>query len=266
MNRIAGGVWAFLLLPAAQDRVKVEDLVELRAEAAADAAVAGRPLPVALELRIRPGWHVYWRNPGSSGMAPEIELRLPEGFRAGPVRWPRPRRFGPAREPVYGYEGRAVFFVSVVPPEGRPADLADLEVHVTAMVCKEACLLGTFRARVAPPAAGNAARWAADLEALPRPLSEAAGVRAEWREGTLTVSGPAGRFREVRFFPDERPGVRFGTPEAEIREGSFRLSVPAAVRPDETGGKPPVVAGLVALGEGDRDPSYEIQVVVSSKD
>src|SRR3954464_3812392 len=73
---------------------------------AEDTAVApGGTVTVALEEKIAPGWHTYWKNPGDAGAPTEIEWILPAGWKAGAIQWPRPKRLpvGPLMD--YGYEG-----------------------------------------------------------------------------------------------------------------------------------------------------------------
>ncbi|MGT2479298.1 protein-disulfide reductase DsbD domain-containing protein [Methylobacterium oryzae CBMB20] len=46
-----------------------------RACVAEPAAVAGaQPFTLAVRMQVKPGWHVYWRNPGDSGPAPGGDL------------------------------------------------------------------------------------------------------------------------------------------------------------------------------------------------
>ena len=73
---------------------------------AEDKAVApGGTVTVALEEKIAPGWHTYWKNPGDAGAPTEIQWTLPPGWKAGAIQWPRPKRLpvGPLMD--YGYEG-----------------------------------------------------------------------------------------------------------------------------------------------------------------
>src|SRR5690606_36993931 len=63
---------------------------------------------VALRLRPDPGWHVYWQNPGDSGIPTQIEWRLPPGVSAGPIEWPYPHRES-LREPThYRFSGETL--------------------------------------------------------------------------------------------------------------------------------------------------------------
>ena len=55
------------------------------------AAAPGQSVWVALDLRIKPGWHTYWRTPGDSGLPTTIKWTLPDGVTAGDIQWPVPR-------------------------------------------------------------------------------------------------------------------------------------------------------------------------------
>ena len=47
---------------------------------------------IALRLRPEPGWHVYWQNPGDSGIPTSIDWDLPAGASAGDMLWPYPHQ------------------------------------------------------------------------------------------------------------------------------------------------------------------------------
>ena len=55
---------------------------------------AGQPFTLGVLLKIEPGWHVYWKNPGESGMATAVNFKVPEGFKVGELNFPIPRQFG----------------------------------------------------------------------------------------------------------------------------------------------------------------------------
>jgi len=62
---------------------------------------------IAVLFEIDRGWHLYWRNPGDTGLPPTIEFDLPEGVElAGEMRWPAPKRYihGGGRLLDYIYE------------------------------------------------------------------------------------------------------------------------------------------------------------------
>src|SRR5678815_3819103 len=76
----------FAALPDGKDLVKAELLADV------SAIQPGQPFHVGVLLKIKPQWHVYWKNPGESGVATILDLKLPEGFKASPVQYPVPRQ------------------------------------------------------------------------------------------------------------------------------------------------------------------------------
>jgi len=44
------------------------------------AIAPGQPFMLGFKFTIAPGWHIYWKNPGDSGLPTEVKLNLPEGF------------------------------------------------------------------------------------------------------------------------------------------------------------------------------------------
>lgn len=114
--------------------------VELLADQAT--VVPGRPLTLALRFRIEKGWHIYWRNPGESGMAPSVKWRLPPGFRAGPLRFPPPRRERSPAGDSYVLDGEPVLLVDLdVPDSLSPGQSIEIAGLAQSLVCREACVL-----------------------------------------------------------------------------------------------------------------------------
>ena len=93
---------------------------------AEDKAIApGGTITIALEEKIAPGWHTYWKNPGDAGAPTDIQWNLPAGWKAGAIQWPRPKRLpvGPLMD--YGYEGTPWLLTSLTAPadaKGRGHD------------------------------------------------------------------------------------------------------------------------------------------------
>ena len=87
---LLGSLFASLLLVAAaraQDPVKLELLSDV------SAIEPGASFKVAVRAEIDEGWHIYWNNPGESGLPTLVTWTLPEGFEAGPLNYPVPHRY-----------------------------------------------------------------------------------------------------------------------------------------------------------------------------
>src|SRR2546423_1835502 len=80
------------------------DLVKAELLADTDAIVPGKAFAVGVVFTIAPGWHVYWKNPGDSGLATRVEIVTPPGFSVSQVEYPVPTKFvQPGDLVAYGY-------------------------------------------------------------------------------------------------------------------------------------------------------------------
>jgi thiol:disulfide interchange protein len=100
----------------------------------------GKAFWVALKLDIEPEWHVYWRNPGDSGMATRITWDIPTGAQAGPIVWPTPRRIEIPPLVNYGYDNQVLLLTQIVPPADFTGDLMSLKARADWLVCHEVCI------------------------------------------------------------------------------------------------------------------------------
>lgn len=265
--RTASGllVAAAALLPAvsAAGQVKSADsLTRISASADVERIVPGGTFRLAVVFRMTPGCHIYWRNPGEAGQAPRIVVRAPDGFRVGETEWPRPRTFvSSGGISAFGYDGTSVLFVGVTAPGVLPAGPVDLEVTVKYLVCEDAaCYPGEARRNVRLPAESGGpsveeqALIRGEKEKLPRPLADLAGAQAEWTNGVLIITGALPEVvegpRDVVFYPDPTPGAECGPARIETSGGRFVLRVPVTVNRGNALGKPVVLRGLLAFGDG----------------
>jgi DsbC/DsbD-like thiol-disulfide interchange protein len=108
---------------------------------------SGKPFPVAALLVITPGWHVYWKNPGESGLPTTVALKMPDGFTATAFEYPVPSVFDIGGVKSYGYENQVALLATVTPPanvEGTP----EIEATVSFLVCSNVCLPGKLMAKL----------------------------------------------------------------------------------------------------------------------
>jgi len=189
-----------------------------------DRVAPGTPFHLGLLLRLAPGWHTYWRNPGDAGAAPDLHLILPAGVTAGPLAWPAPQvvREGPLA--TYAYTGTLLLALTVTPPATvsgtAPLGAASLPIVAQAdwLVCKDICVPehGTFRLTLpfGPPApSAEAPLFAAAAGAVPRPSPWAAVVAPD---GRLWLHGPGldpAAVRRARFIPDRAGAIRDDAPQ-----------------------------------------------------
>ncbi|MGA2030347.1 MAG: protein-disulfide reductase DsbD domain-containing protein, partial [Verrucomicrobiota bacterium] len=106
----------------------------------ADIAKPGDTIWAGVDLKMEPGWHTYWQNPGDAGMATEIKWQLPPGVTAGEIQWPLPKKLPPAEVTTYGYEDEVMLIVPLTLATNLPAGSIDLKANVSWLECKEDCI------------------------------------------------------------------------------------------------------------------------------
>src|SRR5689334_9775582 len=99
----------------------------------------GGTVTVALEEKIAPHWHTYWKNPGDAGAPTEIQWTLPPGWKAGPIQWPRPKRLPVASLIDYGYEGTPWLLSNLTAPVDATGPVT-IKAAVSWLVCEKICI------------------------------------------------------------------------------------------------------------------------------
>jgi DsbC/DsbD-like thiol-disulfide interchange protein len=209
---------------------------------------AGKPFDVGVLLKIKPGWHVYWKNPGDSGIATSIEFKLPEGFSVGELQFPVPERIdAPGGLVNYGYTNEVMLLATVTPPKelsrNTPVHLA---AHVDWLVCEETCIPGNADFAVDLPVSDHAQpaneevfhEWS---DRLPTALNDdqvkLRHVRS--KDGTLvmvSVATPDGA-RDVQWFPPANDASTIK--DVKVEPGgrsvaiSFLLATPDGQKPSD---------------------------------
>src|SRR5476649_2482025 len=106
----------------------------------ADTAKPGDTILAGVDLKMEPGWHTYWKNPGAAGMATQIKWQLPPGVTAGEIQWPLPKKLPPAEVTTYGYEDEVMLLVPLTLATNLNPGSIDLKANVSWLECKEVCI------------------------------------------------------------------------------------------------------------------------------
>jgi len=103
------------------------------------------PVRVGVHLEIAPGWHVYWRNPGETGLPTRVRFEVEEGS-VGPVRWPAPEVFEEADGllTTFGYTRSVLLTASADLAASHSRRSSRLGARVDLLACRTQCVPGTF--------------------------------------------------------------------------------------------------------------------------
>ncbi len=231
------------------------ELVRAELVAEPSAVAAGEAFWVGVRLRIKEHWHVYWRNPGDSGEAVSIDWRLPDGFAAGPIAWPTPRRIPVAHLANFGYEGETMLLARITPPDvldaARPVAVA---AEVSWLVCERECIPGGTSLSLTLPVADRGASGAPDpavradfdaaRRALPQPSPWSASMEVAPDGLRLVVDAEGLKPDAIRgafFFPNAETLVRHAAPQRlSVSAGRLALALErsalSTAPPEDAGG------------------------------
>jgi thiol:disulfide interchange protein DsbD len=197
----------------------------------------GQPLWVGLHLKMAPSWHTYWRNPGDAGLPTRIRWRLPEGFTAGEIQWPRPETFAAPPLMSYGYEHEVLLLTEIRTPATLPPGDVRIGARIDWLECQEVCLPGKGEVELVLPAASAEAtplpEWtkafAHARAQLPRAATDLKASAYSHEKGlTLAVAGVAAP-HEAYFFPAKGDVLQHAAPQpVAATAGGFRLDLERA--------------------------------------
>ncbi len=223
-----------------------------------DAVVPGEPFDLAVRLKTDPGWHVYWRNSGDSGLPVSVRWDLPEGFQASSIHWPIPQRLEEAGLTTYGYPQGAFLISHILAPGTWAGNIAGFKAHVEWLACERICVPGKADLVINLPVGESAAptAWTYELEQArkqwPQPSPWTISAFADARSIGLNVGVPASEqstITSLEFFPDRNDlivhsaaqtlratdrGLELSIPKSEIQTGKVgSLSGILVVRDDQ---------------------------------
>jgi len=124
----------FTASPLLADPLKIELVSEVAS------IQPGQPFKVGLRLEHKKSYHTYWKFPGIVGVATNMDWKLPEGWKAGPIEWPEPEKVFMFKIGAQGYHGELVLPVTITPPKNlSPGTMAKLQGKATWMCCAREC-------------------------------------------------------------------------------------------------------------------------------
>ncbi len=231
-----------------------------------EASAPGTTQWIGILFKPRDGWHVYWKNPGDSGLPPRAEFSAsPEGSRFGPLEFPIPDRipYGPLVN--YGYEGDVLYPANWTAPANlSPGGNVTITANLKWLICKEECVPGraalTLKLPVAeavglPATSGtHTGIFSSTVAALAKPADGEIrmAIAPDGNSVTIALSGPEAKaitkngLRSVFFFPEGEYGIGAEAKQvATVTPEGFTLKIPRKE-------KKPVgeIRGILKIGEG----------------
>lgn len=195
-----------------------------------DSVSPGSTFSLAVQFTLEPGWHIYWKNPGDSGLAPQFAWRAPADVAIHEPLWPYPDRLTTGPLVNYGYGSIVIPFQADLRAGSQTTEVP-IELDLRWLVCKEECLPGEASVAISVPvtsSSGSPSRYAHVFEsafnAIPRPLDKVSIAVEEQDDRVILAIIPLeGRPlpASVTFFPEEPKIISNAAPQSSSKEGDI---------------------------------------------
>lgn len=201
----------------------------------------GRPdaagkLQGVLFIELKRGWKTYWRDPGDSGVPPQIDVSASRNVSAVEISYPAPQRHDDGYSIWAGYDYPVGLPVTFTIPS--PSEPSLIEADVFLGVCETICIPVQARLQLDPASdpdnPQDAALVRAAVDALPAPAQPNFGVSpAPSEAGKLAVvANVPGDPEGVDVFFAGTDGYMFGVPERKVEGGKLTFTVKVLDAPE----------------------------------
>lgn len=157
-----------------------------------------------LQIEPKPGWITYWREPGDSGIPPQIAALPGSNATLDSVSYPVPKHINAGSVNDLGYDGPVTLPLRFTATEGA----ADVQIDVQAFigVCRNICIpfQATFSLPLSPADSGKGqphAEEGAILDAADKSLPEPPGD--DFSVSAFSLTPDMGRLRLHLALPDD---------------------------------------------------------------
>lgn len=188
----------------------------------------------ALQVEPAEGFITYWREPGESGIPPQITVSGNDDVTLEAIAYPVPKRIDLAGVTEMGYDGPVTFPLTL---KAAPGAAPEMDVTAFVGLCKDICIpfQTTFKIAAATYAdsAVDAAILAVAASTLPQAPSADFRVEAAVNTGQalkLALALPDADKPEITLASSD--GFIVKAPAGIVENGFYRFSIPLSSLPD----------------------------------
>src|SRR5262245_18866831 len=110
----------------------------LRLVARSSPAPEQAAIRAGIAIRLKNGWHTYWRYPGDAGVPPRFDFAGSQNAKSVEVRWPAPQRISEQGLVAIGYTGDVILPLAIRPQDRTKP--VKLHLKLDYAVCETLCV------------------------------------------------------------------------------------------------------------------------------
>lgn len=191
-----------------------------------------------LDIALKPGWKTYWRDPGDSGVPPQLDVSASTNIAGARLSFPPPQRHDDGYGKWTGYDRPVSLPVTFT--LSSPDQPATIDANVFLGICETICIPVQTRLSLDPASdpdnATDAALVKTALATLPSPARPDFGIHVlpgDHETLVVEVRSP-GDPGSVDFFIAGERDYMFGAPVRSEKDGKLVFTVPILDRPSAT--------------------------------
>lgn len=96
-------------------------------------------ISIGILINLKNDWHIYWRNPGDSGLPTEVDFIVPEEFKVSEIKFPTPEIFSSDEIVNYGYSHQVLLMTDLCIPKNHSQKEIIISAKLTSLICKDLC-------------------------------------------------------------------------------------------------------------------------------
>ncbi|MSR76626.1 MAG: hypothetical protein EXS63_00135 [Candidatus Omnitrophica bacterium] len=157
------------LLPCLGYAQKTKSHIHPEILSSVKAFAPGKPFTVGIHFTMDPDWHIYWINPGDSGLATSVKWVGHPPINFSPLEWPAPEKIILPAILTYGYSKEVVLLSEATVTPSFSGKSITLKADVAWLACHDLCVPGKARiVREIPAAKGKAVRNSQEIRTIER--------------------------------------------------------------------------------------------------
>ena len=201
-----------------------------------DSLTPGSTFTLGVLFEPEPGWHIYWRNPGDSGLAPRFAWESAGGIAVASPLWPYPEKIPVGPLVNYGYNKVLIPFPATFSAPPPRATTTSVMLSLQYLVCKDECLPGEAQLELTLPISKTAAApgqherlFAETQKKVPVQLDRVSIAVEEQQDQIIIALIPLeSRFfpSAITFFPEDPRVISNSAPqEVSLEGGALRITL-----------------------------------------
>ena len=201
-----------------------------------DSVTPGSTFTLGVLFDPEPGWHIYWKNPGDSGLAPRFAWESSGGIAVASPMWPYPEKIPVGPLVNYGYDKVMIPFPATFSAPAPRATKTSVTLSLQYLVCKDECLPGEAQLELTLPISKTASApgqyerlFAETQKKIPAQLNRVS-IAVEEQQDQIVIAliplGPQFFPSTITFFPEDPRVISNTAPqETTLDGGALRIAL-----------------------------------------